>query len=479
MSFLGGGPGGAPDTGPEVSPVSTPDQKKLGHDHGQGLKESGIMGHLWAVLFCSLIAGLEIIINALVGVFDEILALFVGLVTAAQGTNTPGFYRLTAKILNDLLGVDVAGSELEAAARTGGLIGGMKQTGADFFNVLLNELLGKQPSIHGGPAGLPGSPGTPLTPDQGLTGAAAFLGFILSFAVRQGNLETISTALPESFRMFEGIRSYGELMAKNLGLGRLSRRVLTPILQETVVGPMQRKLNQQYRPANLDTKQIASAHIRGDFDNSDFSNRLAMLGYTDDDIVVLLRDTYTRLSVGELFTLHETGNLSDSDNLKAMQALGYNTFDVPLFRQARALELVRTIDRAYIVTAITDLHHGLIDLATFTADVDATILTPEEKAAYKRNGANRAAARGRLLSINFLKKAYLNSSITLGEYLAHAAELGYEQSDIDILEQELLVEQKAEAAKIKAQATKIAARAQTAAAKKAAIIAAAEKAEGG
>lgn len=479
MSFLGGGPGGSFDSGPEVSPVTTPSQKDLGKSHGQGLKESGIVGHFFAVLFDSFIAGMEIIIKALVGVFDEILSLFVGLVTAAQGTNTPGFYDLTAAILNDLLGVKVAGSELAAAARTGGLIGGMKQTGADFFNVLLNELLGQQPSVSGGAAGLPGAPGQPLTPDQGLSGAAAFLGFILSFAVRQGNLEVISTAIPESFRMFEGIRAYGELMAKNLGLGRLSRRVLTPILQETVIGPMQLKLNAQYRPKVLDVKQLAAAFIRGDIDRSDYMTGLALAGYTDRDAGILINDTYTRLSVGEIFTLHETGRIDDAEMLTRMQALGYNSFDVPLFRQARVSELVRTIDRAYIVTAITDLHHGLIDLGTFSADVDATILTQEEKAAYKRNGANRAAARGRLLSINFLKKAYLNSSITLGEYLAHAAELGYEQGDIDILEQELLVEQKAEAAKIKAQAAKIAAKTQTAAQKKAAIIAAAEKAEGG
>src|SRR5258708_19242543 len=100
-SFLGGGG----DTGPDVSPVTTPDHKTIGKSQGQGLKASGIMGHLWAVLFCSLIAGLQIVINALVGAFDEILSLFVGLVTAAQGTQTQGFYNLTAPIINDLLPV--------------------------------------------------------------------------------------------------------------------------------------------------------------------------------------------------------------------------------------------------------------------------------------------------------------------------------------------------------------------------------------
>ena len=449
----------SPDSGADVSPVTTPDQKKLGKDHGQGLKESGIVGHFFAVLFDSLIEGMKIIITALVGAFDEVLSLITPLVTGAQGVNTPGFYDLTAAILNDLLGVEVAGGEIAAAAQRRGLIGAMQAAGGDLFNVLLNEFLGNPPSAKGGPAGLPGEPGTPLTPDQGLRGAAAFLGFILSFGVRQGNLETIFTALPESFRMFDGIRAYGELMAKNLGLGRLSRRVLQPIIQETIVGPLQQKLNVQYRPKVLDPKQLAAAFIRGDIDRSEYGARLALAGYTDTDAGTLINDTYTRLNVGEIFTLHETGHITDEDNLKLMQQLGYNSSDVPLVRQARALELVRAIDRAYIVTAIADLHHGLINLDTLNADIDNTVLTREEKDAYKRNGANRAAARGRLLSIGFLKHAYLEGAITLDEYLQHVEQLGYDQDDRDILEQELLVSQKAAADKLAAAAAKARAKA--------------------
>jgi hypothetical protein len=463
LAFIAVPPG---DPG-DISQVTTPDQKKLGKDHGQGLKESNIVGQFFAVLFSSLIDGLEIIIRELVGLYDEVLSLFVGLVTAAQGTQTQGFYDLTASILNDLLGMELAGSEIAAAGKAHGLVGAMQKAGGDLFNVLLNEFLGAQPSVKGGPAGLPGTPGTPLSPDQGLKGAAAFLGFILSFGVRQGNLEMISTAIPESFRMFEGIRAYGELMAKNLGLGRLSRRVLTPIIQETIIGPLQAKLNVQYRPKALDPKQLAAAFIRGDIDRADYVDGLARAGYTDKNADILIADTYTRLNIGEIFTLHETGQISDAENLKMMQQLGYNSSDVPLVRKARALELVRSIDRAYIVTAIGDLHHGLIDLQTLNADIEATVLTREEKDAYRRNGANRAAARGRLLSLGFLKKAYLEAAIDLGEFERHVEALGYDQDDRDIIEQELLVEQKAAADKKKAAAAKIAAKAAADAAKKA------------
>lgn len=455
MSFLGGGLPPPSDIPPEPPPVTTPDEKALGKSHAQGNMDAGWSGHFWAVFFSSLVEGLKIIIKALVAVFDEVLSFFVQFVTAAQGTNTQGFYDLTAAILNDLLGVEVAGSELAAAARSHGLIGGMKATGSDFFNVLLNEFLGHEPSVKGGPAGLPGTPGEQLTPDQGLAGTAAFLGFILSFAVRQGNLETISTALPESFRMFEGIRSYGELMAKNLGLGRLSRRVLTPILQETIIGPMQQKLNVQYRPKQMDPKQLAGAFIRDPSGQFPYRERLALLGYSEKDIDLLIEDTYTRVPLHDLYLLNSTGQMDDQDFARRVQSLGFSAGDVAIIRQAADLAVVQNADRAYAVKITQEFVIGELTEVDFTDAVAALRIPKLEADAITRNAVKLKQVRHKNLAIAFLKHAYLEAAIDLNEYLSHALALGYSQADVDILEQDLLIAQKAAADKLKAHAAKV------------------------
>ena len=458
MGFLAGN--GLPtDTGPEASPVTTPDQKALGKSRAQGAIEGGWAGHFWAVFFNALVEGLKAVITNMVGAFDELLSFFVQFVTAAQGTASPGFYDLTAAIINDLLGVEVAGSEIAQAGQQRGLIGAMQKAGGDFFNVLANEFLGNQPTAAGGVAGLPGVPGTPLTPEQGVNSAKAFLGFVLSFAVREGNLATIATALPEQFRFFEGIREYGELMAKNLGLGRMSRRALQPLIQTLIATPLQQALNVQYRPHVLDARQLAAAYLRGGIDLSDYKARLATLGYTDGDAALQVADTLTRLPLESVYLLHENGFLTDTDFMDRVRALGFISDDFGLLIQAKNLEQVQRADRSFVATAIHDLQAGGIDLATFNADVDATSLPRVEKDALKRNGANRIAGRHKQLSLGFLKKAYLDSTINLQEYLQHAAALGYSQDDIDILEFELLAEQKAAADKIKAAAAKQAAKA--------------------
>src|SRR5260370_12761142 len=78
--------------------------------------------------------------------------------------------------------------------------------------------------------------------------AQRFLGFLMNFAIRQGNIECLTGFLPEEFRVGEGFRAYGELMAKNLGLGRLARQALRPLIQTLVADPLMSKLQEQYLP---------------------------------------------------------------------------------------------------------------------------------------------------------------------------------------------------------------------------------------
>jgi hypothetical protein len=446
------------DQPPEVPPVTTPDLKTTAKDAAVGISQSGIVEDALVAFFASLIDGLKIVLTIIADLFDDIAALLTEFFTAAQGQDTPGFNRLVAAVLSDTLGVEVSAEQLQQAQFESGRVGAMKQVGADLFNTLANEFVtGTADSAAGaGVGGLPDTGGKPLTPEQGIAAAQSFIGFALSFAVRQGNVAFLSSALP--WEWLSGIREYGEMMAKNLGLGRLVRRALQPYIQTLIATPLQQALNKQYRPHMLDLKQLASAYIRGDFDRTEYGNRLALLGVTDTDQNILIADTYTRLPARELLLLHETGFLSDTDLNTGLQHLGFNTADLPNLIQARQLEMLQGVQRGFVDTALSDVQHGRIDLSTFNGDVDATNLPKQVKDWYKIRGANRAANHTRQLSLGFLKKAYFNASITLDEYVAHALLLGFSQDDVDILEQELLVEQKQAADKIKAKAAKIAAK---------------------
>jgi len=449
---VGGFLGTPGDTGPDVPPVTTPDEAARGKSQGQGLVDSGLWGDLLAKVTAWAPKFILWLMSQLAGLFDELISIIVPVLTASQGQNTPGFNDLVAQLLNDLLGVDVAGDDLNQAQSERGRIGAMQQVGSDFFQTLANEFIGNEPGAGegGGPGGLPGTPGVPLTPEQGVKAAKAFLGFLLSFSVRQGNVAVFTDAL--SVHLLGQIREYGEMMAKNLGLSRLARRAMQPFVQTLIATPLQQALNQQYRPHVMDAKQLAAAYIRGEIDRSDYSRRLALLGFTDDDINLLISDTYTRMPLEEVFLLHETGALTDEEMTQRISALGFNTSDIGQIVLARQLMAVQGADRQYARMIVEQLANGIISGADYQSAFDALRLPRLEKDALTRNANALLSHRRKQLSLGFLKRAYLDASITLDEYLQHALALGYSQDDVDLLEVELLFEQKQHAAKAAARA---------------------------
>lgn len=453
---------GPSDAGPDVPPVTTPDLKERAKLAAAGLKDSNIVLY-WVKMIASCFAEIvKLVITLLAGAFDEILSMIVPFVTAGQGIGTGGFYDLVAAILSDLLGVEVSSESLQAAHDKRGTIGAMQAAGGDFFNVLANEFLGKGQGAEAGAgiSGLPGVEGTPLTPQQGVDAAKAFLGFVLSFSVRQGNVAVLTDAL--SVHLLGQIREYGEMMASNLGLSRLARMAMKPLMTTLVASPLQEGLNRQYRPHTMDAKQIASAYIRGELDRSDYADRLRGLGYKEGDIELLISDTYNRLPLADLFILHENAVITDDILNKGISALGFNASDVPLMIQARQYGAVQGADRKYAEILAAELFEGTISQADYD-DQFARLRIPKLEAdALSRNAVAARNHKHKKLSLGFLQRAYLDATITLDEYLAHVKELGYSQDDVDILEVELLFKQKTTAAKA---ATKAAAAAKKAAGK--------------
>ena len=460
-SFLGG----PSDCGPDVPPVPTPDLKTRAKLADAGHMDSNIVTYWMKAIASCLAEVLKIVITGLAGVFDEVLSLIVPFVTAGQGIGTGGFYDLVAAILSDLLGVEVSSDSLQQAHDKRGTIGAMQAAGGDLFNVLANEFMGKGQGAEPGAgiAGLPGTEGTPLTPQQGVDAAKAFLGFVLSFSVRQGNVAVLTDAL--SIHLLGQIREYGEQMAQNLGLSRLVRQALRPFVQTMISTPFQEGLNRQYRPHVMDAKQIAGAFIRGDIDRSDYADRLKGLGYKDGDIELLIADTYNRLPFADIFLLHENGIITDSDLQTRIASLGFNTSDIGLMVQARQYAAVQAADRAYAEIIAAQLVDGTISQGQYDADLATLKLPAVERDAYTRNAAARKTHHHKTLSLGFLKKVYLDAGITLDELLTHLANIGYSQDDIDIIEVEVLTEQKAAAKKAAAIAAAVAAKAAGKAAK--------------
>src|SRR4029077_6578396 len=107
--------------------------------------------------------------------------LLTMVLTAMQGINQPGFFALIAAVLGDLLGVEFPQQAIQDAFQKRGSIAAMQVVGGNIFDTLAGEFT----------AGVtPGAMAPSAAP------AKAFLGFLTSFAVRQGNVALMSELLP-------------------------------------------------------------------------------------------------------------------------------------------------------------------------------------------------------------------------------------------------------------------------------------------
>src|SRR6266404_5737958 len=87
------------DTGPDVPPVTTPDQKERAKLAASGWKGSGIGEYIAAALWASFINGLKAVATVAAAGFDDFAAIMTELFTASQGQDTPGFNRLVSAVL--------------------------------------------------------------------------------------------------------------------------------------------------------------------------------------------------------------------------------------------------------------------------------------------------------------------------------------------------------------------------------------------
>src|SRR5262249_3447701 len=142
--------------------------------------------------------GLSIFLNIFVSNVDSFLAIVLRALTQVQGLGSTGFYSLLSATMTDLLGFEVDTGTMQTAMQSGARAANVGKFGAGFLNTLIGEF----------------SPGMNQSITATETPASNLLGYIIEFSVRQGNIEFLTSLLPENFRMADGLRGYGANLAK-------------------------------------------------------------------------------------------------------------------------------------------------------------------------------------------------------------------------------------------------------------------------
>ncbi len=451
-----------PDTLPEEA---TPSFAETGKQTLEGQKEGGLFTGVGAAVAAGFMNILVKGGNFLAIVIDTIFIGIAKVARAAQGEDNPQFWQLVGAIQTDLLGVEVNQSLLAAVQFNEGRLAAMQATGSTLFNLLTAEFLGKKDLTDGGKANADDLildtelPDGSLTPEQGVKAARAFLGFAMSFAVRAANVATIAEI--GSVSLLKNFREYGEEMAANLGIGRLVRLALRPLMQELIATPLEWALKKQYRPALVKEAEVVQLVNARELAAEDAHEELARQGYSDAKINALFTLHTRRPGVADLERLVRYQLMSRGDAVDLISKEGYTPEFAEFLLTSTELARVDAEQRAYIGELRKALTERTITPEDHLALLESLALTDREIKLERTIAAFFRETPHTFLTVPQIQTAFLNATIDVTELDDELRRRGYSDDDRAILRIDILEKaaEKDAAAKAKAaRATKKAGR---------------------
>lgn len=352
-------------------------------------------------------------ISFLPKLIDTALAVLLPIISNVEGINAPEFYQLAAVILEDFLGIEYS-SDLakELYATRGKGLRPFQLLGKRLTDLLINEFK---------PSG---------DVDSSTVQVETFVGFLLAFAIREWNFGFFTDFLP--FELGAGFREIGSNIARALGLGRLARRGLTPIIDTLVQTPLQWHLNGRYPTTLLSPGQSLAAQDAGLQQSRSFEEILAKKGNDLRDYEAIRHTTYKHADVYDLSRLIRWGEITEE------QAQHIRTLENEPLDQSRARIRSQILSRAdsdgsYAKSALRNaLASGAIDIVTATEQLHSVGVTDTEIQAMGLAASLARDARSRRLSTSQMIRAFEDGIIALDDLQSFMLNEGFTDESIRI-----------------------------------------------
>lgn len=347
------------------------------------------------------------------------------------------FALLASSVLNELLGTDFTVQHLAAGSDINAHLARAQEIGFLFHRQLLVEFLqstgitldaaGGSFSEPTGPAGA----GEKITPLSGVRAAARFSGLAINFATANGIIATLAGLVPEVH--LDEIREIGEEVAKNLGLGRLQRLALAPIIQILLAEPYKWFINEIARPTQFKLGEVVNPFAGSVMPPELLWRSLAREGFSDDKIAAVIELHRKKPGESDILTLFEGGHYDDATVQAQLKRLGYDDTGASTKFEADHLRAQRPFQdevRSAVVTAYADGHiertelEGIINSIPLSADEKALVLLAAD---YKRKVPNKH------LTVAQLESAFEQGILDLAEFTDALTTLGYSPDDQNVL----------------------------------------------
>ena len=355
------------------------------------------------------------IVGMVLGFAVRFAAYFANIILEGEAIADPAFQRLGQVAIKDITGVDVGpiGQPGDRQRREGGA----RNIGAAMLTAIA------------GNAGGRGAGGGELQPS--LTAAEDLATFIV-----QMRLEGYITGLVGEFATLGQIETLGDLddaLSESLGLGRLSRIGLGPIVRAAVGVPAEWQVNKTYRPSLLSTSEATRQHLRGRWTKERLDEELARQGYSADRIDAIMNGQRKFFSVADVRTFVNREHWSQDAGVQHLRDQGYDeraALDALRLEEFRRDEQIEASEAAAIVAAYADRRISAGEMGQL---LNVAVSSHVERASLAELASIRQAVNIRHLSTTEAKSAVKEGVLAVRDYERALEREGYVAEAVDVL----------------------------------------------
>lgn len=267
--------------------------------------------------------------------------------------------------------------------------------------------------------------------------AANYLDVVLGQALESwaiGAMTEIGSCVLPIVEQIQTVGELGNRIVNALGIGDSSSRVLRPYIDNLVVEPLRRYIDQKYRPALLTPTLAAQQIHRGRGDAEHWRNELRLQGFDEARIEAVIASQQKFLSAEQLAWLEWNGIITRAEAVQTLRDQGYDEQNASKQLNIRTFEREDTISRRIATDAMAAFEARQINERELRGFLEETIFSGHE-----RDLMLNAARSRRVLNIARMSKGDIEQAVRVGistfvDYRDWLRRGGYNEDDVVTLE---------------------------------------------
>lgn len=329
----------------------------------------------------------------------------------------PSIAGLAVDVLNELLGTSFAATHLASGTDVASHLARAHEVGAIFHKQLRGEF-----SPTSGNDAVPSA-----------VGAETFSGFLINFGTATGIIATLGGLVP--FIHLDEVREIAEQVARNLGLGRLNRQVMKPLVNTYLVQPYQWYLNKLLHPTQFKITDVINPFTATLMSHAQIVAAADLEGFSLDKVEALITLHQKRLSLEDVEILKRWSYWSADVTHKYLVGLGWPE---ELADTAGTVPELRRIDARInkLVTFLEDsVDRGDVLAADAIALMKTLPITADELGVIQATMNARQHVPRKSLDVAQLQAAFVDGLLTIEDVQTRLQAIGYTGDDFLTLTQ--------------------------------------------